>query len=334
MGMNTGGHKNISVEKAIKRGEQLLINGPIYAAILSILGIVYLWRTDPLDIPTAIVGTIVLVLAPVVYWSVSVTQWRIWAFSRVRNVNELKKLAIKESIIVKEGHWAEKMEFRTPYQRELLRELEGRLKQKDDTDYKDIYPASLSIGFSKAKLGMGLFYTAIFGAVGLFMLYDENWFGAALLAIGLYFGWGEVRKLKKKDDQLRFDNKGVFSAEYGFVPWNRVSGAHVLTIEGKHETSSLIYERLDKDIAIEDMQNELSPEEANALIEEWKQSNTDRTEEDSGENLDETEDLDEEENAGAEESINIDELDIDAAEVRKILKVYRSRYIQSLSKNK
>ncbi len=327
---------NVSVEKAMKRGEQFLIAVPMYLALLCIIGVIYIWNMDSVDTPTAIVGSILLLLVPLLYRSVAVTHWRIWAFARVRNVNELKKEALKEVILFKEGGWIERIEFRTPYQREILQELEGRLKRADDIDYSDIYPTSLGIRFSRTKFGIGLIFTAFFCILGLWLLYEQNLWGCASVCIGLIFGWEEIRK-HRKGDQLRFDNKGIFSAIYGFVPWNRIKDAHVMTLGGTSETSSLEYKRVDQDVAIEELKSDVSMDDVNKMLEEWNEANPEGLEEMSGEeDPDETEDTDfeSEEDEGYNESINIDELNIDASELRKIIKVYRNRYLQSLTKDR
>jgi hypothetical protein len=58
-------------------------------------------------------------------WSVFVTRWRIWAYERVENLDELKAIAVEAKLLWPEGHAKEHTEIRTPAQQHRISELEA-----------------------------------------------------------------------------------------------------------------------------------------------------------------------------------------------------------------
>lgn len=62
------------------------------------------------------------------WWSVFVTKWKIWAYSRVRKVRELKKRAIKDRLIWPDRSWFNKLEITTINQKRLLIKLNKRFE--------------------------------------------------------------------------------------------------------------------------------------------------------------------------------------------------------------
>ena len=58
-------------------------------------------------------------------WSFLVTRWRIWAYERVENLDELKAIAVEAKLLWPEGHARERTEIRTPAQKQRISELEA-----------------------------------------------------------------------------------------------------------------------------------------------------------------------------------------------------------------
>lgn len=67
-------------------------------------------------------------------WSLLVPRWRIWAYERVENLDELKACAVAVSLIWREGHFLERTEIRSPHQQRRIRELEQAWAAKRGDD--------------------------------------------------------------------------------------------------------------------------------------------------------------------------------------------------------
>ncbi len=67
-------------------------------------------------------------------WSLLVPRWRIWAYERIEDIGQLKRSAVTAGLIWREGHFFERTEIRTPYQRRRIRELEQAWSDKVGTE--------------------------------------------------------------------------------------------------------------------------------------------------------------------------------------------------------
>ena len=122
--------ESITVTQAIEKGRRM-INYPVAimqvaAILISILAVIYFNISIWFVLGGFITGFIITWL----YWSFTITKWRIWAFENVRNVHELKQRAIKEKLIWKDGSVFEKTEIRTAGDKEKLQALESKFLQK------------------------------------------------------------------------------------------------------------------------------------------------------------------------------------------------------------
>jgi hypothetical protein len=64
------------------------------------------------------------------WWSVMVPRWRIWAWSRVADTDDLRERAVRTGLIWPEGHVLERTEFRDAATKRVLRELETKRPPK------------------------------------------------------------------------------------------------------------------------------------------------------------------------------------------------------------
>ena len=88
--------ENISTKEAIRRG-LWIVNGPIAVVIFGSLFIALRFsNTHPLTSLSVTVAGFVLGWT---YWSFAITRWKLWAYSHVENLVELKKAAVKAYLI-------------------------------------------------------------------------------------------------------------------------------------------------------------------------------------------------------------------------------------------
>jgi hypothetical protein len=59
-------------------------------------------------------------------WSTQVTQWRLWAYRAVDDIQGLKAAAVSASLLFPDGHPFQRTERRSPRQAEELARLEAR----------------------------------------------------------------------------------------------------------------------------------------------------------------------------------------------------------------
>ncbi len=57
-------------------------------------------------------------------WSILTPRWRIWAYERVDDLDDLKAQAVTAGLIWPDGHFFERTEIRSPDQRQRIKQLE------------------------------------------------------------------------------------------------------------------------------------------------------------------------------------------------------------------
>ncbi|MBN2868775.1 MAG: hypothetical protein JXK08_08900 [Flavobacteriaceae bacterium] len=238
--------ENISVEKAIKRGH-LIVNLPVFCCLILAPVIGYLLTERGLISKDYwflffIIGFILAWLT----WSFMITKWRIWAFTNVRNVHKLKKQAVQEKLIWREGSIFEKTEIRTRVDRNKLKHLECKF-QKEDIFKEDFsLPLVTKIFYSKidllVKKGVSIFIL-ILSIYLISLKTNENYLLATfLILIGLYNLIRAYRKSKNEIPIIELSNQGIKTQKTGLISWFNIYEEEIIFESfGKNSKTYLTY---------------------------------------------------------------------------------------------
>ena len=122
--------KKISASAAVWAG-QAWINLPVFVFIFSPICLFCLLAFPWLNRQSGFVAGPLLICLFLLgiglawlWWSVMVPRWRIWAWSRVADTNDLRQRAVRTGLIWPEGHVLERTEFQDAATKRVLRELE------------------------------------------------------------------------------------------------------------------------------------------------------------------------------------------------------------------
>jgi hypothetical protein len=89
----------ITIDEAIKTGRKN-INRPVSIIQVTTIALsAYLFYRFQLPAWSYVLIIPIAVVVPWIYWSFTITQWRIWAFENVTDVKELKRQAIEAKLI-------------------------------------------------------------------------------------------------------------------------------------------------------------------------------------------------------------------------------------------
>jgi len=227
--------QHISVEKAIKRGH-LIVNLPVSIIMLGFPALAaYLFAKNIIPAWGIAIGFILGFIIAWLIWSFMITKWRIWAFRNVRNVHELKKRAVQEKLIWKDGSIFEKTEIRTRKDKEALKAIEKRFEQ-DDVFYDDLsIPSKTEIYYSKLTSVIELIISVGLISIGIYFAKGKtpkNYILAGITGlIGIYNSIKEFRKLQSNEPQIIIDDKGIYTTKTGFKSWADIVNAGVI-VEG------------------------------------------------------------------------------------------------------
>ncbi len=81
--------------------------------------------------PVGVAGLLFIPCLPAAWltWSVLAPRWRVWAYERVDDLGEMKRLAVQANLIWPDGHIFERTEWRTFEQQQRLLELERQHRE-------------------------------------------------------------------------------------------------------------------------------------------------------------------------------------------------------------
>jgi ABC-type multidrug transport system fused ATPase/permease subunit len=237
----------VSVNDAIKRGKYLLtyptlaifIICIVAPLVLSIYGLCPAWFM--------ILGMVFSVIPAWIWWSFNVVKWKVWAFSNVRNVHELKRKSIKENLIWPDGSTYEKTEIWNTSAKEKWSEIQHKFN-KDDV-YEDDFniPNESIIYYSRSKNLMELIFMILLVIGGFYFLYQESYlFAVILIGAGTWGVFKEYKEYSNTSPQITLNDKGIETAFCEFIPWNLIKNEQVEREgSGKHIKFKLSYEVYD-----------------------------------------------------------------------------------------
>lgn len=114
---------------SIKLPSFFLMFGPWFVA----LGLIGLAERKPEFESAALTWSVILFLGGFVagwlVWSIQVPRWRFWAYARVTDIGELKRLAVARQYLWPEGHFFERTEIASKALRAKILQLEEAERQ-------------------------------------------------------------------------------------------------------------------------------------------------------------------------------------------------------------
>jgi hypothetical protein len=215
---------NVTVDQAIARGRKLCVFLPGILLFSFMLGspFVYAFTKNAWFLITGIVLGFLLSWFS---WAFFVVRWRIWAYSNVRNIHELKKRAIERQIMHKDGHFINKTEIKTAQQRYILQQLEVRFKERDIFKDDEDVPNETYIYLSKNKIYSGMVAGVLVFGLGVYILcitdnLKDRLFSLLLMGVGIFMVRQDIKKLRHFKPVMVLSDEGIRLQGRPLLPWN------------------------------------------------------------------------------------------------------------------
>lgn len=229
----------VSVDKAIKKGKQILllifiIGAAIMAFALFSLGKYSIAVFLILFFSAMPIGA--LVAAFLLY------KWKYWAFENVRNVHELKKRAIEERLITKRDKMFSKIENGTENDTKYWNINQKFLQ--DDVFIDDLSVAKETHIYHSRSLIYFFLFIVLFLIVGIVFTQTNNFLfsGISALIVVVVFIFINKNKLKREEPLILINDKGIKTATTGFTEWKNIKNEKVIVSGfGKHTEFYLAY---------------------------------------------------------------------------------------------
>jgi hypothetical protein len=234
----------ITVPKAISVGKWRVLYTPfifLFIAVRIVMPIIGRQQ----NVPTIILGIIGMCAFALLYWSIAVGRWRVWAFSNVSEIRWLYQRATVEHILPSDSFF-KKLEWKTDAQGYFWIEIERQLDNGQTTkttleDYE--LPAETRVFISKWQFWwIPLVSIFVFGGIYfsinyIFSSFDKNGESKALLVLTPIMiliiakeWWKGVKTLfSKLEPEIILSNEGVEMTGLGKKKWSEIEQIQVNT---------------------------------------------------------------------------------------------------------
>lgn len=236
----------VSVNQALAKGRQMLL----LPRIVMVIGLFFFMfpfalffiavtGEHALTTKTLLVfGSVLIVTSfiffylPFRFWSKRTTRWKLWAFSHVNDVTELKRAARKASLCFGYGSFLDKIQLQSALERDQWRRLQQRTGAPDifiddtGTDSETI------IYYSTPKLLIRIFFYLFMLAMGIgaeifnFRSDESSTFliiiGAVWIFYSLYIIVRSAIAISTHQPRIILNDLGIFTMETGFIRWDDI----------------------------------------------------------------------------------------------------------------
>jgi len=229
---------SITVDQAIKKGRWLLFWAPILILLggTALLACTFLYFIAGDKIWVNIICTIAIFTLPaslcMIYYFIMLPRWRIWAFSNVRNVHELKQRAILRQIYPKDGSFIWRLEIKKAEQKQQITELERRFDVADMFNDDPNIPSETTYCYSPIlSFFYFLFSVASVTATVFFIINREWWLSIILLASTIFLvRMSYQRYMLNGQVLLKICDDGIATIDDGFFPWQEIENEQVFFV--------------------------------------------------------------------------------------------------------
>jgi hypothetical protein len=123
----------ITAAKAVRHG-LLTVNGAVMLLMFGppalVGGLFWLFGRSDLGGLAACIVVVPSWICAWLAWSILTPRWRVWAYQRVDNIDELKARAVEAGVIWPDGHFFERTEIRSAEQRRRILEIEDAYRRR------------------------------------------------------------------------------------------------------------------------------------------------------------------------------------------------------------
>lgn len=211
-----------------------MVNIPVFLCLISspllLFYVAYLFNLPEW---LGIIGVLLGIILAWITWSILITKWRIWAFTNVRNVHELKREAILSNLIWKDGTSFERTEYRSKKDKIILKQLEEKFKLEDVFEEDLKIPKETIIYQTLFNAILICFLILIIIFVGVFMIYkDENisfYMGFIMLIVGIIGLKDSLKNILDRRPSIIINKKGIQLKGEDFKPWAKIHEEQVIT---------------------------------------------------------------------------------------------------------
>lgn len=249
--------EKLSVEKAIKIGKKR-VHTPTYIFLFSGFVMTFFISNlfsdeSNLSIKILLFGFITIIIITFLLGNKLISKWKLFAFDNVRNVHELRKRAIQESLLYPNSSFMEKMEFKSLNEQRKWNEIQLKFEQEDVMSENREIRKEIKIYYSIKKTLYKSIGNLIITCFFLFLTIENEFsFIAIVFTIGAFLLFiSKFKKLINRKPQLIINEKGIKEKTNEIMKWKDIENEQIIA-NANRSSLFLIYNNDKKIINIRD----------------------------------------------------------------------------------
>jgi hypothetical protein len=180
-----------------------------------------------------IIGFFLGIILAWLAWSILITKWRIWAFSNVKNVHELRRKAVQKKLIWETGTTFERTEYRSKKDKISLKKLEEKFNFEDVFEEDPKLSKEIKIYYS-ITTALFVIIFLLFGLIaGVYLIIDDSilkiCFGFFLTVISLFVIKENIKNVMNRQPQIIINAEGIKAHNEDFRHWSDIYDEQILT---------------------------------------------------------------------------------------------------------
>ena len=227
--------KEISVEKAIENGKKRRL---IFLSLFLISGffITLALTTNLIDdnnkhyIIILPFGLFITLFLTIIIGNKLGSKWKLWAFSNVQNVSELRIRAIQESLMYENSPFMEKIEFRSKNEitkwNEIMLKFSNKIILTENEKLQEVTEVSFSI--YKNLYNFFIYILSLIFFICLGMNSKFTYFSIFLICGILILSLPYLRNLFNLKPQLIFNKNGIVIKNKEIMKWENISNEQII----------------------------------------------------------------------------------------------------------
>lgn len=176
-----------------------------------------------------------MIFIPLLYRSFVISKWKIWAFSKVRNVHELKKRALQAQILFENEKSLIKYEYYNKNDKKKWSLIQEKFKV-NDVFIDDLSISKQTVINHPKTNPFAIILILFFLILGISIIVDTKKIDAIILIIiGLYIAYIHFRNTIyfNNKPQILINENGMKTINTEFYKWNEIENENVITKDNK-----------------------------------------------------------------------------------------------------
>ena len=251
MTFNKKSDGDLTIDEIINNGKKVILYPTIFIAVICLLSslVICILCHENQNL-ISIFGVVLMFLFSILYSMTVVPKWKIWAFSNIRNVHELRKRALYENLIFPENSFLDRNSFMSNSDKSKWLEIQKKFQLEDLFEDDISVPKQIDVHKSKSKNLFNIFLYFTICILGILMFfYLKSPIAIFCLAIFSFLLYCEIKIYKNINIPIFTINQIGIKTIDKIYNWNLILDEKIITsYSGRSRSYSIKFKYINEDV--------------------------------------------------------------------------------------